>query len=86
MKNVAIDPHLTEAKRDYELINIVDAYPNLLGIGIDEGAALVVKGNQFEVIGVARVAIYDNQPHNGGWYYWLNTGDHFDLDLRRKVD
>ena len=86
MKNVAIDPHLTEAKRDYELINVVDAYPNLLGIGIDEGAALVVKGDQFEVIGTGRVAIYDNQPHNSGWYYWLKAGDHFDLAARRKVD
>ena len=86
IKNVAIDPHLTESKRDYELINVVDAYPNLLGIGIDEGAALVVKANQFEVIGTGRVAIYDNQPHNGGWYYWLNAGDRFDLGARRKVD
>jgi cyanophycinase len=85
LKNVAIDPHLTESKRDYELINVVDAHPNLLGIGIDEPAALIVKGNQFEVIGTARVAIYDNQPHNGGWYYWLNAGDRFDLAERRKI-
>jgi cyanophycinase len=85
LRNVAIDPHLTEAKRDYELINVVDAHPEILGIGIDEPAALVVQGNRFEVIGTGRVAIYDNQPHPGAWYYWLNPGDHFDLANWRKI-
>jgi cyanophycinase len=79
LKNAAIDPHLSEAKRDYELINVVDAHPDILGIGIDEGAALIVRGNRFEVVGTGQVAVYDNQPHPGGWYYWLKPGDHFDL-------
>jgi cyanophycinase len=85
LKNVAIDPHLTEAKRDYELINVVDAHPDTLGIGIDEGAALMLRGEGFEVIGTGRVAIYDNQPHEKAWYYWLNPGDHFDLANWRRV-
>jgi cyanophycinase len=85
LRNVAIDPHLTEAKRDYELINVVDAHPDILGIGIDEGAALVVQGNNFEVIGTGKVAIYDNRPHPGAWYYWLNPGDRFDLATWKKL-
>jgi cyanophycinase len=85
LKNVAIDPHLTEAKRDYELINVVDAHPDILGIGIDEAAALIVQGNRFEVIGTGQVAIYDNQPHPGAWYYWLKPGDHFDLAKWQRV-
>jgi cyanophycinase len=85
LKNVAIDPHLTEAKRDYELINVVDAHPDVLGIGIDEPAALVVQSNTFEVIGKGRVAIYDNQKHPGAWYYWLDPGDHFDLAKWQKI-
>ena len=79
MKNVAINPHLTQAKRDNELINVIDAYPKLLGIGIDEDAALLVQGNRFEVIGTGRVAIYDNQKRDGSWYYWLKPGERFDL-------
>jgi cyanophycinase len=85
LENVAIDPHLTEAKRDYELINVVDAHPDVLGIGIDEPAALVVQGNTFEVIGKGGVAIYDNRPHPGAWYYWLKPGDHFDLATWQKI-
>lgn len=84
MKNVAINPHLTQARRDNELINVIDAHPNLLGIGIDEDAALVVEGNRFEVIGTGRVAIYDNQKREGSWYYWLKSGDRFDLSTWTK--
>jgi hypothetical protein len=42
-------------------------------------AALVVQKRSFEVIGRGGVAIYDNQPHPGAWYYWLKPGDRFDL-------
>ena len=87
LRNVAINPHLTEGKRDAELVNVVDAHPELLGIGIDEKAAIVVQGDSFEVIGEGRVAIYDNIKHDGQWYYWLSKGDKFDLRHRsaRKV-
>lgn len=86
LKNVAIDPHLTQAKRDSELINVVDAHPEILGIGIDEDAALIVRGNRFEVIGAGRVAIYDNQRREGSWYYWLKAGDEFDLGTWTKIN
>jgi cyanophycinase len=84
LKNVAIDPHLTEQKRDAELVNVIDAHPELLGIGLDEPAAIVVTGDRLEVIGEGRVAIYDNQKHGGNWYYWLKPGDNFDLRARKQ--
>jgi cyanophycinase len=84
LTNVAINPHLSEGKRENELVTIVDAYPKLLGIGIDEKAAIVVTGDRFQVIGKGRVAIYDNQKHGGTWYYWLNTGEIFNLRTRSK--
>jgi cyanophycinase len=85
LKNVAINPHLTEAKREAELVNVIDTYPRLLGIGIDEKAALVVTGDRFEVIGEGRVAIYDNKKHSGSWYYLVTPGSTFDLKTRRVV-
>ena len=85
MKNVAIDPHLTSAQRDAELVNVVDAHPEILGIGIDDDAALIVKGDAFEVIGQGRVAIYDNVRRDGAWYYWLKAGDRFDLATWTKM-
>jgi cyanophycinase len=79
LANVAINPHLTSAKRDAELVNVCDAHPEVLGIGIDDDAALLVREQQFEVLGSGRVAIYDNVRREGAWFYWLNPGDRFDL-------
>ncbi len=83
LKNVAVNPHLSEAMRQNELVTILDSYPGLLGIGIDEKAGIIVKGDRFEVFGKGRVAIYDNKKHGGNWYYWLSPGDQFDLRTRR---
>jgi hypothetical protein len=32
------------------------------------------------------VSIYDNERHDGAWYYWLSGGDGFDLKARRKLE
>jgi len=84
LKNVAIDLHLTQAKRENELVDVTDAHPDILGIGIDEDAAILVKHDQFEVIGTGKVAIYNDARHEGAWYYWLSPGDRFDLATWRK--
>jgi cyanophycinase len=86
LTNVAINPHLTSAKRDAELVNVVDAHPSILGIGIDDDAALLVQKNVFEVIGTGRVAIYDNVRRNGSWYYWLKSGERFDLSTWTRLN
>lgn len=83
LDNVAVNPHLTEAKRENELVNVLDAHPKLLGIGLDEKAAIVVRGDVFEVIGEGRAAVYDNKRYGANWYYWLAPGEMF--DLRRRV-
>ena len=84
LPGVAVNPHLSEAMRQNELVTIIDAHPQLLGIGIDEKAAIVVTGDRFRVIGKGRVAIYDNKKHGGNWYYWLENGDVFNLRTRSK--
>jgi len=85
LRNVAINPHLTEAKRENELINVLDARPELLGIGLDEQSALLVRGTRFEIIGAGRVAIYDDRLHDGRWFYYLTPGTIFDLSNRSTV-
>jgi cyanophycinase len=86
LPRVAIDPHLTQAKREDELVQVVDAHPDLLGIGLDEGVALVVRDHIAEIIGEGMVAIYDNEQHGNRWYYTLRSGDRFDLARRQKID
>jgi cyanophycinase len=68
----------------------------LLGIGIDENTAIVVDGNQFEVIGESYVLVYDGSfwsregsdlktlPEKSQLFYFLREGDRYDL-LNRMV-
>jgi cyanophycinase len=85
LENVAIDQHLLARNRQFDLISLIEQYPHLLGIGIAEDTAIVVHGNEFEVIGQSVVAIYDyNKTVAGeGRFYFLRAGDSIDLVERK---
>ena len=85
LRDTAIDQHLLRRNRQFDLISVVEAHPELLGIGLDEDTAIVVRGDEFEVIGRSYVAIYDHarQLDSGGQFYFLEAGDRFDLRTRR---
>jgi cyanophycinase len=74
----AIDQHVNVREREHDLVKVVEEHPELLGIGIDEGAAIVVHGKSFEVIGRGQVAIYDKIRYESS-YYFLSPGQRFDL-------
>jgi cyanophycinase len=80
LKLVAIDQHLIARHREKDMLKVVGAHPELLGIGIDESTAVVVQGDRFEVVGQSKVAIYD--PQSGKPYYFLSPGDRFNLRTR----
>ena len=84
VKNVAIDQHLLRRNRQFDLIEIIEARPELLGIGLDEDTAIAVQGDNFEVIGRTYVAIYDHEKmlDSGGRFYLLSSGDRFNLRTR----
>ncbi len=85
VKDVVVVPHLLRMGWQENLVPVIAAHPNLLGVGIDEGAAVVVQNSAFDVIGTSKVAIYDNADHNGKNYYFLSAGDHFDLSARKAA-
>ncbi len=87
IQNVAIDQHLLVRNRQFDLIEIIQARPELLGLGLDEDTAIVVKGNEFEVIGQGYVAIYDSSRIVGpdGRFYFLAPGDHFNMKDRQPL-
>ena len=70
--------------RQFDLIEVIERHPALLGIGIDENTAVVVQGDRFDVIGQGYVAIYDDQNiiPPAGRFYLLAPGDRFDLVKR----
>jgi cyanophycinase len=56
---VLIDQHFLKRQRDNRLISAVLDRPALVGVGIDEGTAVIVHGASFEVAGKSSVVVID---------------------------
>jgi cyanophycinase len=54
-----IDTHFSQRGRHGRLITAIAHYPQELGLGVDEDTAMVVTGNEFEVIGSGAVTVID---------------------------
>jgi cyanophycinase len=60
LENVIIDQHFIRRSRHNRLFSAVIEHPELMGIGIDESTAILVKNNRAEVVGSAQVMIFRN--------------------------
>jgi cyanophycinase len=97
VKNIAIDQHVLARNRQNDMFEILDYKPKLLGIGLDESTGIVVNRNKFTVIGESYVAIYDGTrwsqerdtiyklPAGSREYYWLKSGDEYNLKTRAVI-
>jgi len=85
----AIDQHFKQRNRFKDMTSLVDKYPQLLGIGIDEGTALVVRGRIGVVKGDGAVHFYDRRRtvmEGEKDYVTIESGRSFDLVDRRAVE
>ena len=57
LEDTVIDTHFSQRGRHERLLSTVAHNPQILGIGIDERTAMVVRDNQFEVVGEGAVTI-----------------------------
>jgi cyanophycinase len=80
--------------RQFDLIPVLDSYPQLLGIAMDEQTAIIVSNNQFSVWGPSYVLVYNPldwalQVKKFGKIYkpfiMLSKGQKFDLMARNIV-
>lgn len=93
--NTAFDQHHIYRNRQYDMFELLKIKPELLGVGIDEHTAIIVRENEFEVIGDKYVAIYDEtfwSPYfnkidtletGKNKFYFLKNGDKYNLKERR---
>jgi cyanophycinase len=97
IKNVAIDQHLLARNRHFDMFDILEKRPELLGIGIDESTAIIVQGDMFEVIGKSYILVFDgsfwsregselkNLPLDENLFYFLRSGDKYNLKEREVL-
>jgi cyanophycinase len=86
LRKSAIDQHINARMRWDHLIDVIRKYPDLLGIGLSEGTAIIVKGDSFEVMGKWKVAVHDNTRLYQPWekpYFVIGHGDVYDMKLRK---
>jgi len=86
LRGSAIDQHVDTRNRWDDLVPVIKQFPNLLGLGISEGTALIVQRDTFEVVGRGKVAVHDSrkiyQPTEKP-YFLLSQGDRYDMKARQ---
>jgi cyanophycinase len=88
LPGVAIDQHFSERNRFADMADLKHSHPELLGLGIDEGTALIVQGHEMEVLGASKVAVFADEPESSTdepGYELLRAGDRYDLKARRRA-
>lgn len=98
IRTAIIDQHFVTRKRHNRLISLIAEHPELLGIGIDESTAIIVKPDEtFEVIGEQNVIVYDASKAKisilpsdtiSGFHiimHILKPGDKFDLKTKNPI-
>lgn len=61
IEGVIVDQHFVERARNNRLLTAIMEYPDHTGVGISESTAILVNGNQAEVVGNSQVLVYRNR-------------------------
>ena len=97
ISNFAIDQHHIARNRQFDMFELKNEKPNVLGIGIDENTGVILHENKFRVIGKSYVTIYDNTrwseekdtiyqlKKNAKQFYALFNGYEYDITKRKVI-
>jgi cyanophycinase len=87
LPGVILDQHFIRRQRQNRLFGLVLKHPQLLGLGVDEGTALLVRGNRTaEVVGASRVMVVEASPDGEAMsLQLLAPGETFDLKEKKKL-
>jgi cyanophycinase len=96
INNCAIDQHLLQFNRQFDLVEVIEQNPELLGIGIDSQTTICVQRNEFTVFGKSCVTVYDkniwsnenisvSRKRPKQYFKLLKHGKRFNLKKRKIV-
>ena len=86
LPEAVVDMHFTQRRRLPRLVTAVRQRPSLLGIGIDEGTAILVRRGRFEVLGNGTVTTVEARGKRPDVRVRVSrAGGFFDLERRRPL-
>lgn len=85
LKNSVIDQHVLRRNRQFDLAQLIEKAPQLIGIGLDEATAVLVQRDTLQVMGKSYVAIYDHGSTAPGPFFFLSEGQKYDLKERKVI-
>jgi cyanophycinase len=86
ISGVAIDQHFTQRRRQKDLRSLVETYPQILGIGIDESTAIIVQHSRAEIVGPGTVTFQWAEDGRSELKEFVGSaGKRFDLAQRTEL-
>lgn len=90
LQGVGIDQHVAQRDREYDLFEVLELDPSILGLGLDEATWIVAEGDELECFGPGTVYVHDvaNWAAAGNddeKILWLAQGDRYDMGLRQLL-
>ena len=87
LRDAGIDQHVAQRGRTFDLIPLIETHPELLGLGIDENTALLIRGDTLEVVGRGEVHVTDQNTWtptstDQDRVFQLRPGTRYDLNRR----
>ena len=82
------DQHFLIRQRHNRLLGFVMVNPRYLGVGINEGMAVMIENNRdLEVVGPTQVMFIDSKDRKGAMLvHFLKAGERFDLQKRKPIN
>jgi len=86
LDGAVVDQHFVRRMRQDRLLKVVEQHPTLVGLGIDEGTALLVQGRRLSVIGESEVRVcFARTESREALVESLRSGDQVDLGALCRV-
>ncbi|HTU27427.1 MAG TPA: cyanophycinase, partial [Pirellulales bacterium] len=80
LSQAVVDQHFLRRHRQERLLGVLNEHPEMIGLGIDEGTALVVEGDHLRVMGQSEVVVCKQAAgEESPWVQTLKPGEEVDL-------
>lgn len=89
LPGVAIDQHFSQRERLDDMAQLKKTYPEMIGLGVDESTAMIVRGSTVQVVGQHNVTIFDRPAEsqsNTPEFAVLRSGERYDFRQRRRME